>query len=95
MKVVGKHLINSFASHHNDSRAQLSTWVFEAEEADWSTPSDIKLRYPNASYLSNNHVIFNIKGNRYRLYAKIAYKQKIVTIVRIGTHEEYTKWNLG
>jgi len=66
-------------------------WILEAEEADWSGTADIKARFPSASFLSDNRVVFNIKGNRYRLEVKVSYEIKVVLVKWIGTHAEYSK----
>ncbi len=92
MKVLGKKHLEEFSRHHANVRSQLSAWFHEVEEAQWRKPMDIKARYPHASILSGNRVIFNIKGNDYRIDTKISYKLQIVTIKRIGTHAEYDKW---
>ena len=70
----------------------MDAWVSEVEEAEWETPNDIKRRYAHASFLANNRVIFNLKGNKYRLDTKISFKNQVVLVVRIGTHEEYSTW---
>ena len=69
------------------------SWYYEASAAEWQTPQNIKDRYRSASFLENNVVIFNIKGNKYRLVTKISYKRKTVFIKWIGTHAEYDKKN--
>jgi mRNA interferase HigB len=71
----------------------VDAWLREATDAVWSTPQDVKQRYGHASILPGNRVIFNIKGNRYRLDVKISYKTQVVVIVRIGTHAEYDTWS--
>ncbi len=53
------------------------------------SPTDIKTKYPSASFLANNRVVFNIKGNNYRLIVKIAYKHQMLWIRFIGTHTAY------
>ena len=60
-------------------------------DSKWQTPSDIKRLYPSASFLSENRVVFNIKGNSYRLIIKINYKYQVVWVRFIGTHAEYDK----
>lgn len=94
MKLVDTGVIMKFASEHADARTALEVWIAEAKEALWDSPSDIRTRYVSASFLSSNRVIFNIKGNRYRLLVQISYKLKIIYILRIGTHVEYDKWEL-
>ena len=92
MTVIGLEKLIDFSRSHAEASQQISAWLLEAEEAQWETPSDIKARFPRASFLADNRVIFNIKGNKYRLDTKVSYKSKIVLIKRIGTHAEYSKW---
>lgn len=94
MKIVGLKILDDFMKRHADIRSQLSAWLYEVEAADWSSPNEIKKRYVHASFLKDNHVIFNIKGNNYRLEAKVSYKLKVVRVKRIGTHADYSKWKL-
>lgn len=91
MKVHGRKIINSFKKKHADARSQLDAWVAEAEEASWSCQNDIKARYASVSFVQDR-VIFNIKGNTYRLDVLVAYESGIVLVKRIGTHAEYDKW---
>jgi mRNA interferase HigB len=69
----------------------LKAWYQEASKALWDGPRDIKADYPTASFLQDNRVIFNIKGNHYRLIVRINYSYKIVWIRFIGTHAQYDK----
>lgn len=93
MKIIGKGVLDEFKKSHADVRSQVDSWLAEVEAANWITPSDIKQRYVSASFLSDNQVVFNLKGNRYRLLVKIAYQTKIVLVKKAGTHEEYMKWS--
>lgn len=92
MRLVGLLLLEEFAGRHGDVRPQIDAWVREVEEASWRSPQDIKARYASASFLSDNRVIFNLKGNSYRLEVKVSYESQVVLIKRIGTHAEYSKW---
>lgn len=92
MKVVSRLILTTFCNRYADLRKQVDAWLAEVEDTSWKTPSDIKRRYPSASILANNRVVFNLKGNAYRLDTKIAYHQQVVFIKRIGTHAEYSKW---
>jgi mRNA interferase HigB len=69
----------------------LNAWVAEAKDAKWNTTIDIKNRYRSADFLADNRVIFNIKGNHYRLVVKVKYQNEIVVIEWVGTHAEYSK----
>lgn len=91
MRVIAKNTLRAFWIKHKDVEQQLKSWYKEAEEANWNGPSDIKRDYPSASILINNRVVFNIKGNNYRLIVRINYSYKIVWIRFIGTHSQYDK----
>ncbi|MBU4374765.1 MAG: type II toxin-antitoxin system HigB family toxin, partial [Euryarchaeota archaeon] len=65
----------------------------EAEHAHWKSPVDIKARYPSADPLVRNRMVFNIKGNNYRLVVKIHYNKEFIYIRFVGTHKEYDKIN--
>jgi mRNA interferase HigB len=95
MKLLGKPKLRKFIDNHADSRSQLDSWETEVEAADWKTPLDVKRRYPKASVIGNQHVVFNICGNRYRLWATVAYQTGIVMVREIGTHEEYDGWKIA
>ena len=72
----------------------MKVWIAEVKEAEWSTPLEVKQRYPRASVLEDNRMVFRLKGNHYRLVAKVSYKNQIVRVERVGTHAEYDTWNL-
>lgn len=69
----------------------LKAWVFEVRYSMWDNVHELKSKYRNASVLSSKRVVFNIKGNDYRLIVDIEYKLNIVFIVWFGTHAEYDK----
>jgi mRNA interferase HigB len=91
VRVIAKKTLREFWEKHNDCVEQLKSWYKEAEEAQWKTPQEVKKDYPSASFLHDNRVVFNIKGNNYRLIVKINYEFSIVFIRFIGTHSEYDK----
>lgn len=94
MQLLGKKLLYDFKMAHADAQSQIDSWEAEVEEAQWSTPHDVKRRYPKASIIGNHQVIFNICGDRYRLWAQLAYKTETVLVRKIGTHKEYDKWHI-
>ena len=91
MRVIAKRTLREYWKKHKDCEQQLKSWFREAEKADWTAPNDIKADYPSASILEDNRVVFNIKGNNYRLIVRINYDYGIVWIRFIGTHAEYDK----
>lgn len=93
MKLVGRKKLKAFADKYSDSRPWLEAWIAEVRGAQWAKPQDIKDRYRSASFLPDNRVIFNVKGNLYRMEVQIAYRAGIVAVKRIGTHAEYQRWH--
>ena len=91
MKLLGKDKLASFIRKHADARKWLQNWIADVEESIWKSPSDIKLTYASASFLSENVVIFNVKGNTYRLETSVAYQTEIVLVIWIGNHAEYDR----
>jgi mRNA interferase HigB len=92
MKILGREQLEEFKRKHTETRSQVDAWYAEAKEAEWQTTHDIKRKYSSASFLKDNHVVFNIKGNKYRLKVQVNYKSKIIVIIKIGTHQEYMHW---
>ncbi|QSA97060.1 type II toxin-antitoxin system HigB family toxin [Methylococcus sp. EFPC2] len=93
MQLLGLIKLDAFKRTHADSRGPLDVWQAEVEKAHWNGPQDVKNRYPSASFLADNRVIFNIKGNTYRVVIKVRYQNGIVLIEWVGTHAEYDKKN--
>jgi mRNA interferase HigB len=91
LRVIAKRTLREFWEKHSDAEQPLKAWYDEAENATWKTTHNIKERYPSASILNENRVVFNIKGNKYRLVVKVNYDYAIVWIRFVGTHAEYDK----
>ncbi len=94
MKVVGIGILHEFCQIHRDVEGQIQNWLADARGASWQTTRDIKLRYQTASFLSGNRVVFNLKGNKYRLLTILSFPNQVVFVKKIGTHAEYDKWEL-
>ena len=91
MRVIAKKHLVQFWAIHKDAEQPLKAWYDEALSANWYSPQVIKDQFRNASFVGNNRVIFNIKGNKYRLIIAVAYRFGAVYIKFIGTHAEYDK----
>lgn len=91
MRVISRKALREFWERHADSEMPLRAWFKEAKEAGWKGPSEIKKRYASASFLADDRVVFNIKGNEYRLVVAVRYDFGIVYIRFVGTHAEYDK----
>jgi mRNA interferase HigB len=89
MRVIALRRLRDFWRTHTDSDPSIVTWYHDAKRAEWKSPADIKRSYSNASILPNNRVVFNIKGNDYRLVVSINYAFGIIYVRFIGTHDEY------
>jgi mRNA interferase HigB len=94
MLVLERKLLEEFVLRHSEVQSRIDAWLIEAEKASWKNFNKLKKMYPSASILKDNRVVFNIKGNKYRLVVKISFKNQIIRIERVGTHAEYSKWNL-
>jgi mRNA interferase HigB len=93
VRIIAKKPLREFWELHPDAEEPLLAWFREVEKADWSKPQEVKEKYRNASFVGDR-VVFNIKGNDYRLIVKINYPYRIVYVRFIGTHGEYDKINV-
>lgn len=91
MRIAGRDKLDEFAGAHADARSWIENWIADTETVRWLTPQNIKDSYSSASFLGNRVVIFNVKGNHYRLEVQVAYNTGLVVVRWIGTHAEYTK----
>jgi len=91
MKVIGIGLLSAFCESHADCRTWIANWIADVKQCTWSTPHDVKARYPSASLLATCIVIFNVRGNEYRLETQIAFGVGVIAVKWIGTHAEYDK----
>lgn len=91
MKIIGLGQLHNFIQQYPDTKKWLENWIADVKSAQWNTPHDIKKRYSTASFLAGNCVIFNVRGNNYRLEITVAYQTGIVIVEWIGTHADYSK----
>jgi mRNA interferase HigB len=91
VRVLGRDKIARFCKRHALARKPLSYWLLVAEEATWRAPKDIKTRFSDASFLANDRVIFNIKGNSFRLVVDAFYANGMLIVEWVGTHAEYDR----
>jgi mRNA interferase HigB len=95
MRIIARGTLRDFWENKKfqDSEQPLRAWFAEVEQAKWKNQNEIKAQYANASIIGNNKVVFNIKGNDYRLIVAIRFDFQIVYIRFIGTHAQYDKIN--
>ena len=91
MNIVSKQTYLLICDEYPAAAEFLKAWYQDAAKADWASPQDVKNRYASASIIQNNRVVFNIKGNDYRLIAGINYRLRALYIKFFGTHAEYDR----
>jgi mRNA interferase HigB len=91
MRVIALSALREFWARHPQAETPLRVWYAEAGRADWKSPADIKAAHRNASFLANNRVVFNVKGNDYRLVAAVHYNRGMMFVRFVGTHAEYDR----
>jgi len=89
MRIIALRALREFWSKRPDAEVPLRAWYALASRATWRSPSDVKAAYRNASVIANNRVVFNIKGNDYRLVVAVHYNRSLMFVRFIGTHQEY------
>lgn len=94
MRIIALSTLRAFWERHLDAELPLRNWYAEASRAAWRTPADIKAAYRNASFTANNRVVFNIKGNDYRLVVAVHYDRGQMFVRFVGTHRQYDKVNV-
>jgi mRNA interferase HigB len=95
MLVIGTEVVERYFTTHaghkgiKAARMQFNAWLAIAGRAQWRNPEDVKASYPKVSILKSSRVVFNIKGNDYRLIAALQYRAGVLAIRFFGTHAEY------
>jgi len=93
MRIVKEKTLTEYCrlSKYKEATESLKAFIYEVRYSDWESAKELKAKYGNASIISSKRVVFNIKGNDYRLIVDVEYKLRIVFIVWFGTHTEYDK----
>ena len=95
MRIIALATLRDFWKRYPDAEIPLRSWYTLASRSDWRHPAEIKAAYRNASVIANNRIVFNIKGNDYRLIAAVHYNRGMMFIRFVGTHREYDKIDAG
>lgn len=93
MRIIAFRTLRDFFEKREyfDSEISLRAWYHEAKASEWKSSNDLKKQYKNASIVGEGRVVFNIKGNEYRLVVAIDYEFQMIFIRFIGTHKQYDK----
>jgi mRNA interferase HigB len=92
MVLNGKEVLTEFVKTHSITKDWIENWIADVEASSWKQPLDIKQKYPKASFVEKI-VIFDVKGNSYRLEVRVAYNSGVVLVLWAGPHAEYDKRN--
>jgi len=90
-RIIAKKTLREYWEKHSNCEQYLKTWYETARTSLWNSPGERKKTYANASILKNGRVVFNIKGNSYRLVVKFNYEKQWAFVRFIGAHAEYDK----
>ena len=91
MRIVALGTLRDFWQRHTDAEIPLRSWYAAASRAEWRNPADVKVAYRNASFVANNRIVFNVKGNAYRLVVAAHYNRGFMFVRFIGSHRDYDK----
>lgn len=91
MNVLKHQAILDFCLRHDDAKVALNTWFAVCRKAEWKSYHDLQRDFPEAFPVGDNRVVFDIKGNKYRIVARVLFLFKQVQIKWIGTHKEYDR----
>lgn len=93
MRIIKEKTLIEFCKLHKYKQAEVSVkaWIYEVRYSNWNNAQEVKFKYGSASILSSKRMVFNIKGNEFRLIVDVEFKLKIVFVVWFGTHTEYDK----
>ena len=91
MRIISERTIRIYYEAHPEAKTALQEWAAKVKEATWQNIADIKQTFNSVDYVGNQHYVFNIKGNNFRLVAVVKFTVQFVLIRFIGTHAEYDK----
>ncbi|WP_299996912.1 type II toxin-antitoxin system HigB family toxin [uncultured Cedecea sp.] len=94
MMVLNVGVLTDFIKVHNQAKGPLEAWREQVNREKWKTTHDIRNSFNSADFFPDNKVVFNIKGNNYRLLVTVKYQAGMVIVEKVGTHSEYNKWRL-
>jgi len=93
MRVVSRKKLIDYYTKHASSKTALEDWYKKVTKSKWNNFNEVKNDFLSADYVGNNRLVFNIKGNDFRLIAIVIYVSNKVYVRWIGTHSEYDKVN--
>ncbi|MDX9749788.1 MAG: type II toxin-antitoxin system HigB family toxin [Flavobacteriales bacterium] len=99
MRIIAKQTLERFGKRHAPALQPLRAWHELVKKETWASPEDIKRTFPSVTFVGGGRLVFNIKGNVYRLVARVRYKkpmvkQGVIHVIKVMTHAEYDKMDV-
>ncbi len=91
MRIIAIATLKTYWEKHPETKQPLSEWYVKVENAHWKSFQDMKKDFGSVDYVGNQHYVFNIKGNNYRLVVAVKFTPELIYIRFVGTHAEYEK----
>lgn len=91
MNIIKEQTLKDYYTKHPDAKDWLTTWAAIARKASWKNPHEVQLDYPSADQVGDQRMVFNVKGNKYRLVVRFSFQYKHALIKWFGTHAEYSR----
>lgn len=91
MRIIAKKTLVAFYTKHSDAESAIEDWYEKVKEAQWDNFAQVRQMFNSADLVGNNRIVFNLRGNQYRLVTLVLFRIKMVYIRFIGTHSEYER----
>lgn len=91
MRIFTEQKLKEYVTKHPETKTALQEWASTVKKADWKCFDDIRKTYARTSSVGNQHYVFNILGNHFRLVVVIKFTIGFIYIRFIGTHQEYNR----
>ena len=97
MRIIARRTLREFVQSlagHKDQpavKAALDAWFDEVKKAQWNSTAEVKRSYATASIVTADRIVFNVKGNAYRLVVAVDFEKGIIWIKWVGTHKDYDR----
>lgn len=91
VNVINRRTLIQYSLKYTDAKNALDTWYRVCKKAEWKNFNEVRSDYPSADVVGDNHVVFNVLHNKYRLIARFSFMYKVIQIKWFGTHADYNK----
>ena len=91
MNVINRKTLNEYCYQYPDAAQALETWYRICKKATWKNFNDVRKVYPGADQIGDDRMVFNVRGNHYRLIVRFSFTFKVIQLKWFGTHAQYDK----